>query len=1362
MAVARSLSRTAFVVAALLVSPANGILEADVLGPLDGGTACSRPTAFLDMSQWSSPGVSPVPATSACVVGCPGPPDGVCCTTGNSCGGWQPDYSNCGCNSGNVYTANCAWSTSGSCGQGPNNCGPPCTCPPPPGGCCVVTCTYWIDYTRPCFARTPEPPTVQPSSCDAPGPANASSPPATRPCPNCPPVAAGEPVSVTTGHVFFTHTDAVVGDLKVTRTFNSNRLGWGRFGIFGPGWNSNLDVRLAFPPPPAGSPGTTVLARATTGEPQYYYDGNQDGVFESVFPVSTESWVEGTAGVGYRRKFRRGGEEIYDAAGRLTSVVEWSGLVTTYGRDAQGRLSSVSRLGRSITFAYAGAQTMPSQSFGPGNTLLAKYTYTAGRLSKVEYPQGAQWSGYQYTYDSQGRIATVTDLEGKKLEAHIYDWATGRALTSERGDGVELLNFVYEPQRTVVTDARNNVTIYEHEDFRGIRRVKKVIGPCSSCGGGGDVQEWTYNAAGHITEYKDGEGNVTKYTYDEATGDLLTETRRTVPSDPSTELLTRFTYHPDGRMSTRTDPRQGLTSWTYDSGGTEEVETVRQVMSTTQTRQTVTWWNAISRPRLIQDPLGQTTEFFYTPYGDLDYVKDAAGKETHFTNDLLGRRTQVINPPTTPAALEPIYEYNVRGQVQRILDPTDPSKYTLITYDRGGRRIEVRDAQQKRTEYVYDLYGRLTWVKRWLGNGTSQNTQYHYDIMSNLEWIEDALGRRTNFEYDGHGRLASILYPANPNEERRSDSFTYDAAGRLRTRTDRRSVTTTYSYDGLGRLTGKSYSGTPLPVPPVEYGYDGSGNLTLAANTAATISWTYNFTGEPLTNQQTFPSQLSALTEYGYDNAGNRLAVTHGAFSLSHDYDPLGRLWHLYRGSDTFTFQYDDASRRRSLAYPNGAVTSLTPDTLSRLDILETARGTQPIARFDYAYDDVGNRVAKTMPGVNETYTYDDLYQLDTVQRNATPFEDYNHDPVGNRNGTFALPNPTQWAYSVRNEMLLMGASGSSYDRNGNLISRTDAAGAWTYEWDEENRLTRVTRDGLEVAAFKYDALGRRVEKSAGGTRTLYWYDGEDILATSDAQGGSRRYHVHGPGIDEPLARYDESLAPLTYYHADGLGSIVSHTDTSGAETFSRSYDAFGNLETGASEPGYAFTGREWDPETGLYYYRARYYDPKIGRFISEDPIRWAGGFNLYAYVSNAPTNWIDSQGHAKGVPGSKDVEEMASMVILLLLTPEAKAGEYGFMVCRRTGGQLVYGPGGFNADHTVSVPPCPPNTVPVAICHTHPTVWGGGYPGFNPLGDQPHASSNYRFGISSFIGAIDPNGDPAMWQYDPAAPEGRKCPCTK
>jgi RHS repeat-associated protein len=202
-------------------------------------------------------------------------------------------------------------------------------------------------------------------------------------------------------------------------------------------------------------------------------------------------------------------------------------------------------------------------------------------------------------------------------------------------------------------------------------------------------------------------------------------------------------------------------------------------------------------------------------------------------------------------------------------------------------------------------------------------------------------------------------------------------------------------------------------------------------------------------------------------------------------------------------------------------------------------------------------------------------------------------------------------------------------DPNGNLASKVEGTDTWGYEWNARNELTRVTKDGGEQARFAYDPMGRRVERVAGGVTTNYTYDRADILR--EFRGESTFKYVHGPDTDEPLAREDPSGA-LNYYHPDGLGSVAKRTSQVGAVTQEYRYDAWGNIEVGASEPGFSFTSREWDAEIGVAYYRTRYYDPKVGRFLSEDPkdaLRQVRGVprEYYIYVRNNPGTYIDPEG---------------------------------------------------------------------------------------------------------------------------------------
>ena len=318
-------------------------------------------------------------------------------------------------------------------------------------------------------------------------------------------------------------------------------------------------------------------------------------------------------------------------------------------------------------------------------------------------------------------------------------------------------------------------------------------------------------------------------------------------------------------------------------------------------------------------------------------------------------------------------------------------------------------------------------------------------------------------------------------------------------------------------------------------------------------------------------------------------------------------------------------------------------------------------ARSFYTYDGVGNRISDQADDVIVRTAYDNMNRLTgrqpggsvllrgtltepavvNVQGQSVPVQADNSfegtaDVASGMNqvqvtATDANNNQRVNTYDIS---IASGATAHLtaqylYDDNGNLTQQVESGDVWTYEWNAENELVRVRRNAIDVATFQYDALGRRIEKIADGVTYSYAYDGQDILReTIDTGAATATYrYIHGRRLDEPLAREDMGTGALTYYHADALGSIEKLTDPSGNTVHAYRYDVWGNIEIGDSVGGYAFTGREWDPSTGLYYYRARYYDARIGRFLSEDPIGFQAGVNFYAYVGNNPTNWKDPDG---------------------------------------------------------------------------------------------------------------------------------------
>jgi RHS repeat-associated protein len=210
--------------------------------------------------------------------------------------------------------------------------------------------------------------------------------------------------------------------------------------------------------------------------------------------------------------------------------------------------------------------------------------------------------------------------------------------------------------------------------------------------------------------------------------------------------------------------------------------------------------------------------------------------------------------------------------------------------------------------------------------------------------------------------------------------------------------------------------------------------------------------------------------------------------------------------------------------------------------------------------------------------------------------------------------------------------SGSALDANGNTLSKTTASGTTQYAWDFENRLSSVTLPGSGgTVSFRYDPSGRRIQKAftqgSTTTTTNYVYNGPNVIEEVDASGNLLAHYAQGLGMDEPLAELRSSTN--AFYEADGLGSITSLSTSTGTISNSYVYDAFGNATalSGSFVNPYRYTGRDYDPETGLQYSRARYYDPTVGRFISEDPIRFEGGIDFYSYVTGNPVNLIDPSG---------------------------------------------------------------------------------------------------------------------------------------
>ena len=912
----------------------------------------------------------------------------------------------------------------------------------------------------------------------------------------------------------------------------------------------------------------------------------------------------------------------YDSVRLLESVTDCNGLGIRFDYTKEGLLRSITdSAGRRLRVEHDTRSGRILEICGPHpedpekEITLASYEYDADGNMTLQ----RNAAGDVMTYEYAGRLIVKETWRNGLAWYFEYDGTgVGSRCVHTWGDGgIYDHRLTFREGVTEVLDSHGELTVYHH---RGGLVWKKV-----DANGGEHL--WRYDDSRRLLAQTDPLGNSTLYRYDRwgnctdssdpcggsvsavypGKGNLRNRPVSVTTPDGGTW---EFGYDRSGNLVSRTNPEGAVTRMTYRNGAVASVK----------------------------DPYGVVTRLAYDRFHNLTEASDSRGNTSLYGYDLLGRCVSVTNP---------------KGAVQK------------REYDPVGRVVRVLDFDGNDIRLSYDGIDNLTGYR-----DNVQHVEYGYSGMWKLTRRRDHRGV-VNFRYDREERLHRVT-----NERLQSYEFALDAVGNvtaekgfdgavrhyLRDRGGRvvretlpSGTEREYGYDACSRVTRVSYP--TADDPDQTYAYGLSGRLVQASRGESTVEFAYNSLGLPV--RETADGNTILRT---YDHTGRILTLdsTAGA-SLRYTRNGYGELegFTATGGSDADgAGSWESAHRHDTLGFeverilPGGVVRSFAYDDIGRLVDARTRKDsrTRHMRRYRWGVADRLLSVEDSRRGETR-YSYTPTGQLERAEYPDGREQWRKSDQTGN---LYPDPDMRLRRYLGGGRLEQDGEWHCEYDADGNLTERYLGTGRWLdgkkdrwrYRWNADGSLAKVVRPDKREVEFTYDALGRRLSKSFGTTVTRWVWNGNVPLHQWKRR---REYSVMGNRWRTDTERCDmtvwlfdeESFVPVAMIKegrsysilTDQLGTPTEAYDAEGNEVWSRVLDMDGNVIEETGNKGmvpFLFQGQYYDRETGLAYNRFRYYSPKMGMYVSQDPIGLAGGIlNLYGYVDDT-LSFIDILGLIK------------------------------------------------------------------------------------------------------------------------------------